>query len=250
MIRPINSRIDFSHPRHKPVTIEEERILCIRASKGDKAARDRLVNANMRFVMGVARQFAGLGVPLEDLVNEGAVGLIRAVEMYDTTTPYRFVSYAVWWVRQAMTYSLQHQGTTIRTPALTQLNQEMRHAESSGNEQKVEKVREKLASINRIRNPCSVEELFEVGIEPIDKHTNPAASTEQFCRERQAKRHLSTLSEVDRTIIKRYYGIDQGREESLQEISDSLGMSRERLRVRKFCGLRKLHRLHVEALTA
>ncbi len=248
MIRPINSRIDFSHPRHKPVTLEEERLLCARASKGDKAARDRLVNANMRFVMGVAKQFSGLGVPLEDLVNEGAVGLIRAVGMYDPTTPYRFVSYAVWWVRQAMTYSLQHQATTIRTPALTQLNKEMRDAEASGDEARVAKVRGKIAEISLIRKPCSMAAMLESGLEPIDQYTNSAASTEQYCRSRQVKRYLSTLPEVDRVIINRAYGINQGNEEALQEIGDSLGISRERVRMRKFCGIRKLQRLHADAL--
>lgn len=233
MIRSINTRIDFSHPRHRPPTKEEETVLIIKAKSGDKASRDRLVNANMRFVMGVARQFSSLGVPLEDLINEGVIGLIKSISMYDTTSTHRFVSYAVWWIRQAITFSLQHQANTIRTPELTQLNRETKLAEATGNQEKIDKAHARRAEINMIRNPQSIEELLEIGLEPESNLADPSHMAEQSDQAKHLERLLESLEEMDRKILRNYFGVSRGRPESLEEVGQGLGITRERVRQRK-----------------
>jgi len=96
---------------------EEEEITASRAAKGDKAAREKLVNANLRFVIVVAKKYQGKGLPLEDLIGEGNIGLLNSIKNYDATKGYRFITYAVWWIRQAIIKAIHEKGRMIRLPS-------------------------------------------------------------------------------------------------------------------------------------
>ena len=102
--------------QYLPVSPEEEVALAIRIKKGDNKAKEQLINANLRFVISVAKQYQNQGLPLEDLINEGNIGLVKAAERYDETRGFKFISYAIWWIRQSIMYALSSYGRVVRLP--------------------------------------------------------------------------------------------------------------------------------------
>lgn len=240
MVRNTPSRLDFSHPRHTPLSTAAEKVLFARLRAGDRAARDMLVNANMKFVVGVAKHYMGKGVPFEDLVSEGAVGLITATTRYDATMTVRFVSYAVWWIRQAMVFALQQQVTDIRTPAHWTLKKEVRDAAATNDPAVMARVEERMVQISLLRRPMSVEQLTEVGFEIPCDYPAPSAAIEERDQQRRVAMQLNSLPKADQDVLIRCYGIGRGTAETLQQVGESLGLSRERIRQRKEKSLRLL----------
>lgn len=236
--------------REEMLSIEEEVELAGRIRQGDRKALERLTKANLRFVVSVAKQYQNQGLSLPDLINEGNVGLIKAAERFDETRGFKFISYAVWWIRQAILQALAEQSRIVRLP----LNQ-------VGSLGKINKAFAKFEQENE-RNP-SIEELAEKLDIPIEKlldsmrvagkHVSmdaPFADGEenslldviadtgtpdtdntlnQESLATEIERALSKLSERDSEIIRMFFGLNQP-EKSLDEIADHFGLTRERVR--------------------
>ncbi len=246
--------------REELITVEEEVELAQRIRNGDRAALEKLTRANLRFVVSVAKQYQNQGLSLPDLINEGNLGLIKAAEKFDETRGFKFISYAVWWIRQSILQALAEQSRIVRLP----LNQ-------VGSLNKINKAFSKFEQENE-RKP-SAEELAEELDIPVDKIADtlkmsgrhisvdaPFVEGEDNClidvmvnedapnadrgliNESLAKeidRALSTLSERESDIVKKFFGLGVP-EMTLEEIGDEFGLTRERVRQIKEKAIRRL----------
>lgn len=246
--------------REKMITVEEEAELARRIRKGDHQALEQLTRANLRFVVSVAKQYQNQGLSLPDLINEGNVGLIKAAEKFDETRGFKFISYAVWWIRQSILQALAEQSRIVRLP----LNQ-------VGSLNRINRAFSKFEQMNE-RNP-SVAELADVldmesgQVEELLKLTGRHSSLEapfnegeensmldvladedtltegrifdKESLETEVSRTLARLPERERTILCMFYGIGQS-EKTLEEIGLHLNLSRERVRQIKEKTLKKL----------
>lgn len=236
--------------RCQMLTPDEEVELAQRIRKGDKDAVQKLVLGNLRFVVSVAKQYQHQGVNLTDLISEGNIGLIRAAQKFDETRGFKFISYAVWWVRQSILQAVAEQSRTVRLPQnqvglLTKINRTFaeleqklgRHASAEEVAEKLniteEKVLETLASSIRVASmdaPVQDGEETTVG----DLITNEQATpTDQPLIQQslstEVERALNQLGERERAIIKMSFGIGQ-EEMSLEEIGAEFQLTRERVR--------------------
>ena len=241
---------------------EEEVELARRIKQGDQIALERLVKANLRFVVSVAKQYHHSKVPLNDLINEGNLGLIKAAKMYDETKGFKFISYAVWWIRQSIMDALNNTSRIVRIPAnkigeLSKISQA-----SSLMEQKFERepTMEEIAEFMGINvddiksaNTASIRQSsldapFEEdeGNSLLDVISNPDADaadtllTDKDSLRIELERLLSVLSEREREVIKQAFGLGYEYTLSLEDIADNLGLTRERVRQIKESALRKL----------
>jgi RNA polymerase primary sigma factor len=246
--------------REELITVEQEVELAQRIRKGDQDALEQLTRANLRFVVSVAKQYQNQGLSLPDLINEGNLGLIKAAEKFDETRGFKFISYAVWWIRQSILQALAEQSRIVRLP----LNQ-------VGSLNKINKALAKFEQENE-RNP-STEELAEILEIPTDKVSDtmrvsgrhvsvdaPFVDGEDnslldvlvnndspnadigLLRESLANeinRALSTLTERECDIIKYFFGIGTS-ELTLEEIGDKFDLTRERVRQIKEKAIRRL----------
>ena len=247
--------------REDLITVEEEVELAQRIRKGDRVALEKLTRANLRFVVSVAKQYQNQGLSLPDLINEGNLGLIKAAEKFDETRGFKFISYAVWWIRQSILQALAEQSRIVRLP----LNQ-------VGSLNKISKAFSKFEQENE-RRP-SPEELAEQLDIPVDKiadtmkvsgrhisvdapfvegednslldvmvnddspNADRALINESLSKE--IERVLAhTLSDRERDIVKKFFGIGVT-EMTLEEIGDEFGLTRERVRQIKEKAIRKL----------
>ena len=242
------------------LTVEEEVELAQQIRKGDRKARERLTKANRRFVVSVAKQYQNQGLTLPDLINEGNVGLIKAAEKFDETRGFKFISYAVWWIRQSILQAIAEQSRIVRLP----LNQ-------VGSVNKINKALNKFEQENE-RRP-SVEEIAASTDIPEDKvddalkansrhvsvdapfsdddggsmldimtDTNAPSVDKELLMEslrEELRKVLGTLKERERLVIKDYYGIDT-EEKTLEEIGSRYGLTRERVRQIREKAIRKL----------
>ena len=234
--------------REDLITVEEEVELAQRIRKGDRVALEKLTRANLRFVVSVAKQYQNQGLSLPDLINEGNLGLIKAAEKFDETRGFKFISYAVWWIRQSILQALAEQSRIVRLP----LNQ-------VGSLNKISKAFSKFEQENE-RRPSPEELAGELDI-PVDKisdtlkvsgrHISVDAPfvegednslldvlvNESLARE--IDRALSTLTDREKEIIQMFFGIGQ-QEMTLEEIGDKFGLTRERVRQIKEKAIRRL----------
>ena len=234
--------------REDLITVEEEVELAQRIRKGDRVALEKLTRANLRFVVSVAKQYQNQGLSLPDLINEGNLGLIKAAEKFDETRGFKFISYAVWWIRQSILQALAEQSRIVRLP----LNQ-------VGSLNKISKAFSKFEQENE-RRPSPEELAGELDI-PVDKisdtlkvsgrHISVDAPfvegednslldvlvNESLARE--IDRALSTLTDREKEIIQMVFGIGQ-QEMTLEEIGDKFGLTRERVRQIKEKAIRRL----------
>ena len=234
--------------REDLITVEEEVELAQRIRKGDRIALEKLTRANLRFVVSVAKQYQNQGLSLPDLINEGNLGLIKAAEKFDETRGFKFISYAVWWIRQSILQALAEQSRIVRLP----LNQ-------VGSLNKISKAFSKFEQENE-RRPSPEELADELEI-PVDKisdtlkvsgrHISVDAPfvegednslldvlvNESLARE--IDRALSTLTDREKEIIQMFFGIGQ-QEMTLEEIGDKFGLTRERVRQIKEKAIRRL----------
>ena len=238
--------------------VEEDLAKKIRA--GDREALNRLVNANLRFVVSVAKQYQNQGLTLADLINEGNLGLIKAAEKFDETRGFRFISYAVWWIRQSILQALAEQSRIIRLPLnqnslLNKINKAVSKFEIE-NERKptmeelakeVNLTEDKLIETLKTQGKhLSVDAPFSNGedgsfLDILENHDVPRTDSTLIKESLQTEiqRSLSTLTEREKDIINLFFGIG-GQELTLEEIGDKLGLTRERVRQIKEKALRRL----------
>jgi len=232
------------------ITTEEEVDLAQRIKKGDQEALEKLTKANLRFVVSVAKQYQHQGLSLPDLINEGNLGLIKAAQKFDETKGFKFISYAVWWIRQCILQALAEQSRIVRLPlnkigALNKMNkafsqlEQVHEREPSADElaEALELPNDKVYSTMELSGRhLSVDAPFQEGEDNnlLDVLSNPDnPSTDQTLMQESLRqeidRTLNTLPEKEKKVIISFYGI--GRKPlSLEEIGDSLGISRERTR--------------------
>lgn len=242
------------------ITVEEEVELAQRIKKGDQIALEKLTKANLRFVVSVAKQYQNQGLTLPDLINEGNLGLIKAAEKFDETRGFKFISYAVWWIRQSILQALAEQSRIVRLPlnqvgslnkinkALSRFEQEHERKPSAEELAKVldlptEKVSDTLRVSGRhisVDAPFvegEANSLLDVLINDDSPNADRALINESLSRE--IDRALSTLTERERDIIKLFFGIGC-QEMTLEEIGEKFGLTRERVRQIKEKAIRRL----------
>ena len=246
--------------REELITVEEEVELAQRIKKGDQAALDKLTRANLRFVVSVAKQYQNQGISLPDLINEGNLGLIKAAEKFDETRGFKFISYAVWWIRQSILQALAEQSRIVRLPlnqvgSLNQINKALSQFEQQYERQPspdeladmLEIPREKIADTLRVSGRhVSVDAPFVDGednslLDVLVNNDSPNADkglvNESLNTE--IERALSTLTERERDIVKYFFGIGC-QEMTLEEIGEKFGLTRERVRQIKEKAIRRL----------
>ncbi len=246
--------------REELITVEEEVELAQRIRKGDQIALEKLTRANLRFVVSVAKQYQNQGLTLPDLINEGNIGLIKAAEKFDETRGFKFISYAVWWIRQSILQALAEQSRIVRLPlnqvgSLNRLNKAFskfeQEYERTPTPQELAKVleipKEKINSTLRLSGKhVSVDAPFSESEENslLDVLTNddtPKTDTSLIKESliKEIDRALSTLTEREKGIIKSFFGINCT-ELTLEEIGDKFGLTRERVRQIKEKAIKRL----------
>jgi len=237
--------------KFKPLTPDEEKVLGRRIREGDQEAIDRLVEANLRFVVHYAKRYRGLGLSYMDLIHEGSLGLIEAAKRFDPDRNVKFISYAVWWVRQAIFHALSEHSRVFRLPQ-----------KLSGQVSRLETAREKLKS--ELERTPTTEELaartqftkdeverlllaagddvslstavgddgnLELG-DTLEQESVPSAEVEMIRTsfERRIQDMVGGLDDKEREVIRMRFGLDGDEPKTLQEIGESMGLSRERIR--------------------
>lgn len=242
------------------ITAEEEVILAQKIREGDQAALERLTKTNLRFVVSVAKQYQNQGLTLGDLINEGNLGLIKAAKRFDETKGFKFISYAVWWIRQSILQAIAEQSRIVRLPlnqvgslskiskAFSKLEQEFEREPSPEEladtlETTVEKISDTLSNSGR---HVSMDAPFVQGeentlldvLENNDPNTDSNLINESLSEE--IKRSLSTLTEREREIIVLFFGLSTNHPLSLEEIGEKFNLTRERVRQIKDKALQRL----------
>ena len=242
------------------ITVEEEVELAQRIRKGDQKALEKLTRANLRFVVSVAKQYQNQGLSLPDLINEGNLGLIKAAEKFDETRGFKFISYAVWWIRQSILQALAEQSRIVRLPlnqvgSLNKINKAFSRFEQE-NERRpspeeladsLDLPAEKVADTLRVSGRhISVDAPFVEGednslLDVLVNDDSPIADRTLIHESlsTEVERALSTLTERERDIIKLFFGINT-QEMTLEEIGEKFGLTRERVRQIKEKAIRRL----------
>ncbi len=247
--------------RIKLITTEEEIALAKRINKGDQEALETLINANLRFVVSVAKQYQNQGLSLPDLINEGNLGLIKAAQRFDETRGFKFISYGVWWIRQSILQALAEQARIVRLPlnrigSITRINKVYNRLEQElQREPSLDEVALKMEI-----STDSLEESLKIALHQVsmdaptreDEGTNlydvllnenspsPDLGLMNTSLIREIDRTLSTLNEREADVIRYFFGLSGKRQHSLDEISNEFGLTKERVRQIKEKSIRKI----------
>jgi RNA polymerase primary sigma factor len=249
--------------REDLITPEEEVELARKIKNGDKKALERLTRANLRFVISVAKQYQNQGLTLSDLINEGNIGLIKAAQRFDETRGFKFISYAVWWIRQSILQALAEQARIVRLPlnkigtinkinrAFSELEQKYERPPSAEElaeflEVSVEDIKQSLANSNRhlsMDAPLSDDDensssLYDVL--PNDELNNPEKNLVKDSLRKDIERSLSTLTSRESEVVRLFYGLNGRYPLSLEEIGEQFDLTRERVRQIKEKAIRRL----------
>ncbi len=236
--------------KHRLLTREEEFELARRIREGDKAALDKLVNSNLRFVVSVAKKFLNQGLSYMDLIAEGNIGLITAAKRFDERREFRFISYAVWWIRQAIQKAIAEQTNTVRLPInrsqqaqrMKRVSQklEQKHQRNIGEDEIAEEMDLDPRKMNQIRaaskplvsldKPLYDDEvtLADTLIDPEDQTPDDSYVAGELVAELADA--MSLLSPREKDIVTRYYGLGSAETASLETIGQDINLSRERVR--------------------
>jgi len=245
------------------ITAEEEVELAQKIKRGDQRALEKLVNANLRFVVSVAKQYQNQGLTLPDLINEGNFGLVKAAQRFDETRGFKFISYAVWWIRQSILQALAEQSRVVRLPlnkigSINKINKTFSYLEQAHERPpSAEEIAEELGlSVSEVKQSLknagkhiSMDAPFAEGedsnlYDVISASETPMPDTElvkESIRE-EIGRVLDTLSERESDVIKLYYGIGQSSTMTLDEIGNTFDLTRERVRQIREKAIRKLRK--------
>jgi RNA polymerase primary sigma factor len=243
------------------ITADMEVALARRIREGDQAALEKLTKANLRFVVSVAKQYQNQGLSLPDLINEGNLGLIKAAQRFDETRGFKFISYAVWWIRQSILQALAEQSRIVRLPlnqvgslnkinkAFSKLEQEFEREPSPEELSKVLEIpEEKIADTMRVSGRhVSMDAPFVQGednslLDVFVNHDSPRADTALMNEslQKEIERSLSTLTDREREVVKYFFGIGMNHGLTLEEIGAKFELTRERVRQIKEKAIRRL----------
>ena len=246
---------------YSPLPAEKEIDLAIKIKKDDKEALDSLVRANLRFVVSVAKEYQNQGLPMEDLINEGNLGLIKAASRFDETRGFKFISYAVWWIRQSILQALAEQSRIVRLPLnrVGAINKIGKVLDNLGQEFERDPSLEELAehmdmssqelaeTLKTSSRHMSLDAPFQQGegnslMDVLQNDQLPSPDTDLMDESLRVEieKVLHTLTGREAKIIKLYFGLDQDRPLTLEEIGEIFNLTRERVRQIKEKALRKL----------
>lgn len=235
------------------LTRGEEEDLAYKAKNGDKTAREKLIRANLRFVVTVAKKYRNQGIPLSDLINEGNMGLITAIEKFEVERGYHFISYAVWWIRQAILKAICERSRTIRLPLnraneLVQIEKKKRNLEIENNREATpqeiakelsmdEELVKHLLNISKdtisLETPVYDDKKSSSNISDFitdDKYISPEKNVEKKALNEIINNVLETLTEKEKQIIEYRYGLNGNNSMSLKEIGKKYSLTKERIR--------------------
>jgi RNA polymerase primary sigma factor len=255
---------------YSPLAPEEEVELARQIRKSNARALDKLVKANLRFVISVAKEYQGQGLPLQDLISEGNLGLIKAAQRFDETRGFKFISYAVWWIRQSILQALAEQSRVVRLPlnrvgAINKVGRALEELEKKyGREPSMEEIADKMEMtayevadvLKTSARHLSLDEPFKedegnslLDILESDRYAPPDDTLMQESLQVEIDKVLSTLKPREAEIIRLYFGLDGDRPLTLEEIGEHFKLTRERVRQIKEKALRRLrHRSRLEPL--
>lgn len=244
------------------ITAEQEVQLAKRIREGDQMALEKMVNANLRFVVSVAKQYQNHGLTLSDLINEGNLGLIKAASRFDETRGFKFISYAVWWIRQTILQALAEQSRIVRLPlnrvgSLNKINQafselEQVHQREPTAEELAVKMEmsedDMMTNLSYRARKVSIDAPFANGddggtlldVMEDESADVPDSGLMASSLRSEVKRALATLSERESQVISLYYGLSGGHAITLEEIAEQFDLTRERVRQIKEKATRKL----------
>ena len=248
------------------LTFEEELEIARKVAKGDAEAREKLINANLRLVVSIAKEFVNRGLSFLDLIEEGNLGLIRAVEDFDITTGNRFSTYATWWIKQAIQRAIANKARTIRIPSyMLQRISQLKHTSSGLLEkyerppseqeiasemditaQNVKNIELSLQSMTSLDAPLvsGADIIWALSdITPNGKTLSPEEELEETYEKETLENLLKTLDKRAATVITMRYGLVDGESRTLEDISKKLKISRERVRQIEKETIQKLHYL-------
>ena len=247
--------------REELISADEEVILAKKIREGDQIALEKLTKANLRFVVSVAKQYQNQGLSLPDLINEGNLGLIKAARRFDETRGFKFISYAVWWIRQSILQALAEQARIVRLPlnqvgslnkinkAFSKLEQEFERTPSAEELANILDIAEdKVADTLRVSGRhISMDAPFVQGeentlLDVLVNSDSPRADNSLIIEslQKEIERSLATLTERERDVVKLFYGIGYSHEYTLEEIGDRFDLTRERVRQIKEKAIKRL----------
>ncbi|MBF62387.1 MAG: RNA polymerase subunit sigma [Xanthomarina sp.] len=243
------------------ITADEEVELAQRIREGDQLALDKLTTSNLRFVVSVAKQYQNQGLTLPDLINEGNAGLVKAAKRFDETRGFKFISYAVWWIRQAILQALAEQSRIVRLPlnkigSINKINKAYSYLEQAHQrppspeeiakelEMTVSDVKQSLKNSGRhLSMDAPLKEGEDSSLYDVVKSgesPNPDKTLMNDSLNLEVNRALNTLSQREADVVRLYYGINNEQPMSLEEIGETFGLTRERVRQIKEKGIRRL----------